>query len=320
MSPQAPKVELLAFSDPFCSWCWAMEPVLYRVKETYRDQVVIRPVMGGLVEDMANFLDPLNGISSTADVAPHWEEVGLRTGQPIDGTFMRENQDPHWSTWPACIAVKAAALQGDALGEAYLRLVRRAAQAEGRNPSDPAVYEPLAESLAGLDVAAFRQAISDGSAARAFHEDRQVGAQVGVRSFPTFLAMPADPASSARPVLMGGARDFATFQRLLEQVAPDLEVHAPRSLTELLAENGPMTTRELSETLGQPADALRAELEAQAGIRRLAVRTGELWALGTADEAAPAAPLRGEIVAWDGEGGMACDMKTGVCGPANASL
>jgi protein-disulfide isomerase-like protein with CxxC motif len=315
MSAQAPKVELLYFSDPFCSWCWAMEPVLTRVKETYRDQVVIRPLMGGLVEDMANFLDPLNGISSTADVAPHWEEVGLRTGQPIDGTFMRENQDPHWSTWPACIAVKAAGLQGDTLGEAYLRLIRRAAQAEGKNPSDPAVYEALADALPGLDGAAFRQAIADGTAERAFREDRQIAAQVGVRSFPTFLAMPADPASQARPVLMGGARDFATFQGLLKQVAPDLAVHAPRGAAELLADHGPMTTRELSESLGQPVSELQAQLEATEGVRRIPVRTGEFWALG--QTAAPAASRFAEIVAWDAEGGMACDMETGVCGPVD---
>jgi predicted DsbA family dithiol-disulfide isomerase len=314
MTAQTPKVEVLYFSDPFCSWCWAMEPVLYRAKEVYRDQFRIRPVMGGLVEDMANFLDPMNGISSTADVAPHWEEVGHRTGQPIDGTFMRENQDPHWSTWPACIAVKAATLQGDALGEAYLRRLRRAAQAEGRNASDPAVYTAVAEATPGLDLEPFKQAIADGRAAQAFHEDRQIGAQVGVRSFPTLLVMSGDPESQARPILMGGARDFATFDRVLKQVAPDLVAHAPRSLPELLAAHGAMTPRELSETLGKPVSELQAEQDA--GIRRVPLRTGEIWELGGANVAGRT--LLSPIVSWEGEGldgGMACDMETGICGP-----
>ncbi|HEY9854590.1 MAG TPA: DsbA family protein [Stenomitos sp.] len=313
MTAHAPKVEILYFSDPFCSWCWAMEPVLYRAREVYRYQLRIQPVMGGLVEDMAAFADPLNGISSTADVAPHWEEVGRRTGQPIDGSFMRENQDSHWGTWPACIAVKAAALQGDSLGESFLRRVRRAAQAEGRNASDPGVYEAVAEDTPGLDLAAFREAIADGTAQRAFMEDRQLGAQVGIRSFPTFLVMSADPASTSRPILMAGARDFATFQDVLSRVAPDLVLHVPRRLPELLAEYGALTTRELAEILGTSASELRAELEGHEGIRRISLRTGELWELAQAQGPA-AGSLFKDLVAWDARG-MACDMETGMCGP-----
>lgn len=310
-----PKVEILYFTDPFCSWCWAMEPVILRAREVYRDQIRIRPVMGGLVQDMANFLDPLNGISSTADVAPHWEEVGRRTGQPIDGSFMRANQDPHWSTWPACIAAKSASLQGEEVGEAFLRRLRRAAQAEGRNSSDAEVYEAIAEATEGLDLAAFKEAIADGRAAQAFHEDRQTAAEVGVRSFPSFLVMNADAEKQIRPIMLGGARDFATFQKVLEQVAPDLVEHASRSSEALIAEYGPLTTRELSELLGQSMGDASNTLAATAGLRRDPVRTGEFWMLGDTASESPLKPLQGEIQSWDGDG-MACDMRTGVCGPA----
>lgn len=318
MTANAPKVEIFSFTDPFCSWCWAMEPVILRAREIYRDQLRIQPVMGGLVEDMAKFADPLNGITSTASVAPHWEEVGMRTGQPIDGTFMRENQDPHWSTWPACIAAKAAALQDETVGESFLRRLRRAAQAEGRNASAAAVYEAVAEATPGLDLARFKEAIADGSAARAFQEDRQIGAQVGVHSFPTLLVANPDPAKGIRPILMGGARDFATFQQVLTRVAPELVAHAPRALPELLADYGALTTRELSELLGKPASELRAELDAHPEIRRVPVRTGEFWELGKAEAPAVSKALLTDLVAWEGEG-MVCDMTTGVCGPAAPS-
>jgi protein-disulfide isomerase-like protein with CxxC motif len=318
MTANAPKVEIFSFTDPFCSWCWAMEPVILRAKELYRDQLRLQPVMGGLVKDMAQFADPLNGITSTASVAPHWEEVGMRTGQPIDGSFMRENQDPHWSTWPACIAAKAAALQDETVGEAFLRRLRRAAQAEGRNASDAAVYEAVAEATPGLDLARFKEAIANGSAERAFQEDRQLGAQVNVHSFPTFLVMNTDPERGIRPILMGGARDFATFQQVLTRVAPDLVAHAPRPLPDLLAEHGAMTTRELSEVLDKPASELLAELEGHAEIRRVPVRTGEFWELGKAETPAVAKTLLTDLVAWEGEG-MVCDMETGICGPVAPS-
>lgn len=314
MTPHTPRVDILYFSDPFCSWCWAMEPVLYRAREVYRDQLRIRPVMGGLVEDMANFTDPMNGITSTADVAPHWEEVGLHTGQPIDGSFMRANQDPHWGTWAACIAVKAAALQGDAVGDSLLRRLRRAAQAEGRNASDPEVYEAVAEETPGLAMATFKRAIADGTAERAFHEDRQIGAQAGIRSFPTFLVMSTDPESKARPILMAGARDFATLQDVLGRVATDLVVHAPRSLPELLAEYGALTTRELAEVLGKPVSELHAELTGQGGIRRISVRTGEFWDLAQPNGQVAAGGYLRDLVSWEA-GGMACDIDSGLCGP-----
>ena len=318
MTANAPKVEILYFTDPFCSWCWAMEPVILKVQEVYRDQVRIRPIMGGLVEDMATFTDAANGISSTADVAPHWEEVAHRTGQPIDGSFMRANTDPHWGTWPACISVKAATLQGEALGDAFLRRLRRSAQAEGRNASSAEVYEAIAKSTPGLDLEAFKRAIADGSAARAFQEDRAIGAQVGVRAFPTFLVMNADPASKARPILMGGARDFATFDRVLEQVAPDLAARTPRPLTDLLEAYGALTTRELSELTGTPLSAMSAELESHSGLRRLPVHGGELWELGTSESPVIGKAVLSEIVSWEA-GGMTCDLETGICGPVTAA-
>lgn len=242
----------------------------------------------------------------------------MRTGQPIDGTFMRENTDPHWGTWPACIAASSAALQGESIGEAFLRRLRRAAQAEGRNASDPQVYEPIAEATPGLDMDRFKGAIADGTAERAFMEDRQLGAQVRVRSFPTLLVMNANPDLQIRPVLMGGARDFATFQDVLSKVAPDLTAHAPRPLNELLAEYGALTTRELAELLGKSTSEVLADVQAQAGIRKVPVRTGEFWELGQADGPIVGKTVLTELVSWEGDG-MACDMTTGICGPATSA-
>jgi len=59
------KVEILCFTDPFCSWCWATEPSLLTLRERYRDQLDIRWVMGGLVKDMSAFFDSSNSIGTT---------------------------------------------------------------------------------------------------------------------------------------------------------------------------------------------------------------------------------------------------------------
>ena len=149
------KAEIVYFTDPFCSWCWASEPALFALRERYRDQLTIRYVMGGLVKDIAEFFDAANGIRATAEVAPHWRMVSERSGQPIDERLMLDITDPHFSTWPANVAVKAAEIT---LAE------RTQVQREDAQVA-------LAREVAGLDVEAFRAELSGPRALAAFHED-----------------------------------------------------------------------------------------------------------------------------------------------------
>ncbi len=276
-------VEITYFTDPYCSWCWASEPMLYRIRETYREQVRIRFVMGGLVRDMADFYDSLNDIRTTAEVAPHWRMVSERSGQPIDERLMEDITDPHFSTWPACIAVKAAQLQGDAPGEAYLRRLRRAALTERRIISRPDVYLELAEEVPGLDVDRFRADVGNGAADRAFQADLAECRRYGVTGFPTLLVAAAGRVVApgvGQPILVVGYRSFATYRQVLRRVAPDLDECAPRDPTVLLAVYGPLTTRELAELLSRSLDEAREHMEALAAhgrVERLAVRGGEFW-------------------------------------------
>lgn len=279
------KVEITYFTDPYCSWCWATEPMLYRIRETYRDQVHIRYVMGGLVRDMADFYDSLNDIRTTAEVAPHWRMVSQRSGQPIDERLMDDIRDPHFSTWPACIAVKAAFFQGEGVGEAYLRRMRRAALTERKIISLPKVYLALAQEVVGLDVDRFRADLESSAAERAFQADLAECRRYGATGFPTLLFRRHSPLAvpgPERPMLVVGHRSFATYRQVLRQLAPDLEEHPPRDVLTLLAEYGPLTTRELAEIYDKPVDPLRSEMDAlvaQGRVEKLPVRDGEFWAL-----------------------------------------
>jgi len=55
-------IEIVCFTDPYCTWCWGSEPILGKIEETYGRQVKIFYKMGGLVEDITVFSDPANGI------------------------------------------------------------------------------------------------------------------------------------------------------------------------------------------------------------------------------------------------------------------
>jgi len=102
----------------------------------------------------------LNDIRTTAEVAPHWRMVSERSGQPIDERLMEDITDPHFSTWPACRAVKAVFLQGDDVGERYLRRMRRAALTERKVISLPEAY---AYHLTSADACSSRSSTGSGA-------------------------------------------------------------------------------------------------------------------------------------------------------------
>ncbi len=286
----APQIAVSYFTDPYCSWCWATEPMLLRLREAYGEQLRFRYVLGGLVRDMGEFYDAANDIGTSAQVAPHWRMVAERSGQPIDERLMEDITDPHFSTWPACIAVKAAQRQGDEVGERFLRRLRRAALTERQVISLRAVQESLAAEVPGLDLKRWRRDLEGGAAEAAFREDLVECRTYGVTGFPTLLfrhvvgvALPA----AERPVLVGGHRSLATYQRVVRSLAPGLDERPPRDVPELLQAYGPLATRELAELQGWAPEEAGQRLVAMARegqVRRRPVRGGEFWEPAAAGE------------------------------------
>ena len=100
-----PIIDLIEFTDPYCTWCWGSEPILRRIQETYGEQVTIRFVMGGLTDNAAQVRDPANGIGGSdwkRQIAAHWLEASSRHGMPVDVSQFAERVAPR-STYPAIL-------------------------------------------------------------------------------------------------------------------------------------------------------------------------------------------------------------------------
>ena len=119
-------INLYYATDPICSHCWAIEPVLRRLIVQYGHYFHLHPVMGGLLEKWHDGpIDPANGIYKPADVAPHWREVGKFSRMPIDGSLMVDN--PVQSSYPPSRVFKVIQKQhGDEKAFEYLRRAREA--------------------------------------------------------------------------------------------------------------------------------------------------------------------------------------------------
>jgi putative protein-disulfide isomerase len=163
-------VEVRYYSDPACTWSWAAEPALRRIIFEFDGELDFVWAMGGLARHFGSaYRDSEAGVGTGpdcfADLMSHWLNVAGRTGMPCDPRLWTEA--PISGTFPACIAVEAAAEQGWEAGYRYLRQVREGLML-WRKPLDkrPALVDLAGP--AGLDARAFEAALDSERPAAAF--------------------------------------------------------------------------------------------------------------------------------------------------------
>jgi predicted DsbA family dithiol-disulfide isomerase len=230
-------VEALYFTDPLCSWSWALEPERKRLEAEFGEAIHWRTLMGGMISDWLSYSDPLNAVSRPAQMGPQWLHVKSLTGVEIDERIWVD--DPPGSSYPACLAVKAAQLQGQVAGVEYLGRARQAVMRERRNIARTGVLLELAEELAAagtvpFDAELFRADLDSDAVREAFREDLRETRYREVGRFPTLILH----ANRGRGILLAGYRPYEVLRSALLHVAPQLDA----SPAERLVESGTGTT------------------------------------------------------------------------------
>jgi predicted DsbA family dithiol-disulfide isomerase len=175
-------VEVRYMSDPACSWSWGSEPQLRRLMWEFEGELRFSWVMGGLARRYgAGYRDDDGRIGSGpdcfADLMAHWLEVADETGMPCDPRIWTRN--PIRSTYPACMAVKAACEQGPELGYRYLRRVREGLMV-GRRQLDHAGALIAEAGAVGLDLERFRIDVESNAITELFAADLEEVREVPV--------------------------------------------------------------------------------------------------------------------------------------------
>jgi hypothetical protein len=70
-----------------------------------------------MIADWESSSDPLNSVSRPLQMGPIWREARHLSGAPLDDRIWA--LDPPASSYPACLAVKAAELQSAAAADLY---------------------------------------------------------------------------------------------------------------------------------------------------------------------------------------------------------
>lgn len=269
------------YTDPYSIWCWGCEPTIRRLEAVYPDAVDVDVVMGGLFEDFTPMQEQWTRMSGgrwKESVRAFFVGVAAQHRMPMDPEAMMAFVDEFRTTWPACVAVKAAEPQGRDLLWAYLRGLREAACVSGRPIHRREVQLEVARAV-GLDEGAFVRALDDGSAEDAFREDREECAELGITGFPTFLCQRGDDA-----VRLDGWHPWEIFDEALRQLAPDLEPRAigpaREAVMTLLRGHPRCATREVAAVLGSTddeAEILLEDLETEGKVARKAAGSGLFW-------------------------------------------
>ena len=98
------------YTDPMCPWSWALEPALRKLSVEFAGGFEVTFVMCGMARE----------VGDTSHVVSEMLEASDESGMPVDARLWLSA--PPRSSHPACLAVRAAAEQGDPAP--YLRRLR----------------------------------------------------------------------------------------------------------------------------------------------------------------------------------------------------
>lgn len=199
------------FTDPYCAWSWAFEPVFQELKATEEDGIAVIYRAKALIPDLQK-----SG-KTALDIATVWEKIGRLTGAKIDASLWRK-QAP-MSTIPALHASKAAGSLGRGAEGRFIQALRPLLLRGGRSADDPDTLHEAAQE-AGLDMRSFDEALHRDFGDQ-LADDARRAVEVGVETTPAVLM------SNRRgdKVLIEGPRDLELFKRAIEilRVEEDLE-------------------------------------------------------------------------------------------------
>lgn len=233
-------INLYYVTDPICSHCWALEPVLRRFEEQYGHYVNFHTVMGGLLEGWNGFADVSNGIGKPADVAGHWREVGEHSRMPIDGSLWLDN--PVQSSYTPSRVFKVIQQMDEQQATTFLRRAREAVFAFNRNIGDELVLIDIVNQM-GLDGTAIVNEASLSSTQQLLEQDFDLAKSLGVRGFPTIIMVNEEN----KGVKIVGARALDTYVKALEQARGNetLQAKPLPALAELLKKEVLLFSKEI---------------------------------------------------------------------------
>jgi predicted DsbA family dithiol-disulfide isomerase len=173
--------------------------------------------MGGMLSGWDNYHDTLHAVSRPIQMGPVWMQARQLSGCELNDTIWFT--DPPASSYPACVAVKCAALQSEQLAAQYLLKLRMAVMLQAKNIAKKEVLIAAAGELASenslFDLNKFTQQLTSQQVINAFRADMQEAKYRGIRRFPSLLLQVRNTKKS---LLLTGNRPFEAVASCITQL------------------------------------------------------------------------------------------------------
>jgi putative protein-disulfide isomerase len=246
------RIDITYFTDPLCCWSWAFEPQWRKLRFQFRKEISWRYCMGGLIPSWNHYSDSVNSVGRPLQMGSLWFQAEKISGMQMAHRIWKE--DAPSSSFPSCIAVKAAALQSQMAGELYLRMIREACMLREENISKPNILVAVGEEIASLckdfDFKLFQKDFKGERAKESFRNDWNEIRTRDIHRFPSLLVK-----GEGAPILLSGYRSYESLTESLFQVAPHLKkVLIEDTLQEYKNYWGVLTPREEEEFMAGKAE------------------------------------------------------------------
>jgi protein-disulfide isomerase-like protein with CxxC motif len=284
-------VSVRYYTDPVCPWSWGIEPSVRKLMVEFGAALGWTFVMGGLARDLSRAGTDRAGADLEqvyGRLTREWLIAAGHTGMPLDPLLWVES--PITTSYPACMAVKAATHQAADGGYRYLRRLREGLICKRRKLDH---VEALVEEgrKAGLAVERFRIDLRSHGTTEAFGtdlEDPDRLGQPGAESDERYLSRTSGGAPIPVLTFSGGGGEssvigfqpYEAFRAAAIAAGAEPQRTTPMTVEEAIARFAPVSGREIEVLCELPPPRAGAELfrlAEQWKVRPIWRMTGYMW-------------------------------------------
>ncbi|WP_066084462.1 ClpXP adapter SpxH family protein [Neobacillus novalis] len=264
-------IEIYMFIDPLCPECWALEPILKKLKIEYGQYFSIKNVLSGRLANLN-----LSKKKNYENIAQSWEKIASKSGMSCDGSLWLENPVDTPST--VSIALKAAELQGRRAGLRFLRRIQEMLFLEKQNISNLEVLKDCA-GRSGLDIEEFMIDIHSESAAKAFQCDLKITAEMEVIEIPTLVFFNENAEDEG--IKITGTYPYEVYVQILEEMLPEKPVKsAPPPLEAFVKFFKFVASKEIAVVYDMPIAQIEREMKKlllKQVVEQIPAKYGTFW-------------------------------------------